>query len=68
MSIQECVVWLTCASFTGIEYRAHEISNELLYIECLRDDGTLDEEHYREHMWAEAELRLEGGQVAQPMP
>ena len=58
--------WLTCADSAGFDYQVWEVSNELLYDECLRDNGTLDEEPYRECVWVEAELRLEVGCVAQP--
>ena len=44
-----------------MDYQAREDSNELLYVKCLREDGTFDVEPYRECTWAVAELRPEEG-------
>lgn len=43
-----------------------ENSNNLLYLECMCDDGSLTKDVYGVLSWPEADLHPKGGQVARP--
>lgn len=49
-----------------MDYLVREVINKLLFVECMEDDNSFNEEDCGQHAWLEAELWPEGGRVLQP--
>lgn len=51
---------------TGVNCPVWEASNQLVYVDCLRDDSAITKKDYTMHMWPERCLHSKIEQVAQP--
>lgn len=58
-----CGYFLACAA--GVDYLTREVAKELLFVQCMEDDNSLNKDVYGRHTWPESELWTKGGRVVQ---